>query len=49
MILAEAGLPLSAIIKICQANRHPVLLVENGQLLGVCGETEILKALSGDR
>ena len=49
MILAEAGLPLSAIIKICQANRHPVLLVENGQLLGVCGETEILKALSGER
>ncbi|QUD88678.1 choline ABC transporter ATP-binding protein [Phenylobacterium montanum] len=49
MILAEAGLPLSAIIKICEANRHPVLLVENGRLLGVCGEAEILKALSGDR
>ena len=49
MILAEAGLPLSAIIRICQANRHPVLLVDDGRLLGVCGETEILKALSGER
>lgn len=48
MVLAEAGLPLSAIIRICQANSHPVLLVENGQLLGVCGETEILRALSGE-
>jgi glycine betaine/proline transport system ATP-binding protein len=47
MVLAEAGLPLSTIIRICQANSHPVLLVENGQLCGVCGETEILKALSG--
>ena len=47
MVLAEAGLPLSAIIRICQANSHPVLLVENGQLRGVCGETEILRALSG--
>jgi glycine betaine/proline transport system ATP-binding protein len=47
MVLAEAGLPLSAIIRICQANSHPVLLVENGQLRGICGETEILRALSG--
>jgi len=47
MVMAEPGLPLSAIIRICQANSHPVLLVENGRFQGVCGETEILRALSG--
>ncbi|MDR3507182.1 MAG: choline ABC transporter ATP-binding protein [Caulobacteraceae bacterium] len=47
MILAEAGLPLSTIIRICQANSHPVLLVEDGRLQGICGQTEILRALSG--
>ena len=47
MVMAEPGLPLSTIIRICQANSHPVLLVENGRFQGVCGETEILRALSG--
>ena len=47
MVLAEAGLPLSTIIRICQANSRPVLMVEDGQFRGVCGETEILRALSG--
>jgi hypothetical protein len=46
MVLAEAGLPLSTIIRICQANSHPVLLVQDGRFQGVCGETEILRALS---
>jgi glycine betaine/proline transport system ATP-binding protein len=47
LILAEPGLPLSAIIRLCQANSHPVLMIEEGRLCGVCGETEILRALSG--
>jgi glycine betaine/proline transport system ATP-binding protein len=47
MVMAEPGLPLSTIIRICQANSHPVLLVEDGRFQGVCGETEILRALSG--
>jgi glycine betaine/proline transport system ATP-binding protein len=47
MVLAEAGLPLSTIIRICQANHHPVLMIQDGRLCGVCGETEILRALSG--
>jgi glycine betaine/proline transport system ATP-binding protein len=46
MVLAEAGLPLSTIIRIRQANSHPVLLVQDGRFQGVCGETEILRALS---
>lgn len=47
MILAEAGLPLSTIIRLCQSNSHPVLLMDNGQVQGVCGQSEILRALSG--
>jgi hypothetical protein len=47
LILAEPGLPLSTIIRLCQANSHPVLMVDQGRLCGVCGETEIVQALSG--
>jgi hypothetical protein len=47
LILAEPGLPLSAIIRLCQANSHPVLMIDQGRLCGVCGETEIVQALSG--
>jgi glycine betaine/proline transport system ATP-binding protein len=47
LVLAEADLPLGAIIRICQANSHPVLMVQDGRLCGVCGQTEILRALSG--
>jgi glycine betaine/proline transport system ATP-binding protein len=47
LVMAEAHLPLSALIRICQANGHPVLIVQDGRLRGVCGEAEILRALSG--
>jgi len=47
LIFAPPGLPLATIIRLCQANSHPVVMVENGRMCGVCGETEILRALSG--
>jgi glycine betaine/proline transport system ATP-binding protein len=46
MVVAEASLPLSAIIRICHANHHPVLMIQDGCFCGVCGGTEILRALS---
>jgi len=45
-IVAPASLPLQSIIRLRRATGHPVLLVEDGQLLGVCGENEILGALA---
>jgi glycine betaine/proline transport system ATP-binding protein len=40
---------LSAIIKLRNATGHPVLLVDDGRLLGVCDEFEIIRALAGER
>jgi hypothetical protein len=31
------------------ATGHPVLLVEDGRLAGVCDEAEIIRALAGER
>jgi glycine betaine/proline transport system ATP-binding protein len=45
-MVAPASLPLQAIIRLRRATGHPVLLVEDGTLLGVCGESEILGALA---
>lgn len=49
MALAPASLSLHAIIRLCQATGHPVLLEEGGAIVGVCGETEIIRALAGSR
>jgi hypothetical protein len=32
-----------------QLTGHPVLLAEEGRILGVCGEAEIIRALAGSR
>jgi hypothetical protein len=32
-----------------QSTGHPVLLAEDGRILGVCGEAEIIRALAGGR
>ena len=32
-----------------QATGHPVLLAEDGKIVGVCGEAEIIRALAGSR
>ena len=42
-------LSLQSIIRLRQATGHPVLLAEGGQIIGVCGETEIIRALAGSR
>jgi glycine betaine/proline transport system ATP-binding protein len=47
--VAPASLSLQSIIHLRQSTGHPVLLAENGRILGVCGETEIIRALAGGR
>ena len=45
--VAPASLSLQSIIHLRQTTGHPVLLVEEGRILGVCGEAEIIRALAG--
>ncbi|HVC02870.1 MAG TPA: choline ABC transporter ATP-binding protein [Steroidobacteraceae bacterium] len=47
--LAPASLSLHEIIRLRQSAGHPVLLGEQGRVIGVCGEQEILAALAGSR
>jgi glycine betaine/proline transport system ATP-binding protein len=49
LAVAPASLSLQSIIHLRQATGHPVLLVEDGKILGVCGEAEIIRALAGGR
>jgi glycine betaine/proline transport system ATP-binding protein len=49
LAVAPASLSLQSIIQLRQSTGHPVLLVEDGKILGVCGETEIIRALAGGR
>ncbi|MGH8129424.1 MAG: choline ABC transporter ATP-binding protein [Steroidobacteraceae bacterium] len=46
VIVAPASLSLQALIQLRRRTGHPVLLAEDGQVLGVCGETEIIGALA---
>jgi glycine betaine/proline transport system ATP-binding protein len=46
VVVAPAELPLQSLIHLRRRTGHPVLLAEGGRLLGVCGETEIIAALS---
>ncbi len=46
VIVAPASLSLQAIIELRRATGHPVVLAADGQLLGVCSETEIIGALA---
>jgi glycine betaine/proline transport system ATP-binding protein len=47
--LAPASMSLQSIIHLRQTTGHPVLLVGDGKVVGVCGETEIIRALAGGR
>jgi glycine betaine/proline transport system ATP-binding protein len=47
LAVVPASLSLQSIIRLRQATGHPVLLAENGRILGVCGEAEIIQALAG--
>jgi len=49
LAVAPGSLSLQSIIQLRQMTGHPVLLVEEGRILGVCGETEIIRALAGGR
>jgi glycine betaine/proline transport system ATP-binding protein len=49
LAVAPASLSLQSIIQLRQTTGHPVLLAEGGRILGVCGETEIIRALAGGR
>jgi glycine betaine/proline transport system ATP-binding protein len=46
LAVAPASLSLQSIIHLRQSTGHPVLLAEDGKILGVCGETEIIRALA---
>ena len=45
-LLAPATLNLRTLIQLRQASGHPLLLVEDGRLLGICGDAEIIQALA---
>jgi glycine betaine/proline transport system ATP-binding protein len=49
LAVAPASSSLSALIKLCNATGHPVLLVDEGRLTGICDETQIIRALAGKR
>jgi glycine betaine/proline transport system ATP-binding protein len=45
--LVPAATPLREVVRLRQATGHPVLLAEEGRLVGVCDDAEILAALCG--
>jgi glycine betaine/proline transport system ATP-binding protein len=49
LAVAPASLSLQSIIHLRQTTGHPVLLAEGGKILGVCGESEIIRALAVGR
>jgi glycine betaine/proline transport system ATP-binding protein len=49
LAVAPASSSLSALIKLRNATGHPVLLVDDGRLAGICDESEIIRALAGGR
>ncbi|MEP6886144.1 MAG: choline ABC transporter ATP-binding protein [Gammaproteobacteria bacterium] len=49
LALAPASVSLQSIIQLRQSTGHPVLLAEDGRIVGVCGEAEIIRALAGGR
>jgi glycine betaine/proline transport system ATP-binding protein len=49
LAVAPASLSLQSIIHLRQVTGHPVLLAEDGRIIGVCGEAEIIRALAGGR
>ncbi len=49
LAVAPASFSLQSIIELRQASGHPVLLTEAGEVIGVCCETEIIRALAGSR
>jgi glycine betaine/proline transport system ATP-binding protein len=49
LAVAPASFSLQSIIRLRQATGHPVLLAEEGKIVGVCNEGEIISALARSR
>jgi glycine betaine/proline transport system ATP-binding protein len=49
LAVVPASFSLHTIIRLRQRTGHPVVLSEGGRIVGVCGETEIIRALAGSR
>jgi len=49
LAIASPSLSLQEIIQLRQSTGHPVLLAAEGRIVGVCGESEIIRALAGSR
>jgi glycine betaine/proline transport system ATP-binding protein len=49
LAVVPASFSLQSIIRLRQATGHPVLLAEDGKIVGVCSEDEILGALARSR
>jgi glycine betaine/proline transport system ATP-binding protein len=49
LVVAPASFSLQSIIQLRQATGHPVVLADGGKIIGVCSETEIIRALAGSR
>jgi glycine betaine/proline transport system ATP-binding protein len=47
--VAPCELALRSIVRLAQSTGHPVVLVDGGRMAGVCTETDIVRALAGDR
>ncbi len=48
-VVAPASFSLQSIIQLRQSSGHPVLLSDGGKIIGVCCETDIIRALAGSR
>ncbi|HVN98401.1 MAG TPA: choline ABC transporter ATP-binding protein [Steroidobacteraceae bacterium] len=49
LLIVPVTTSLQRIVELCARSGHPVLLQQDGQLCGACGEAEILRALAGSR
>jgi len=49
LAVVPASFSLQSIIRLRQATGHPVLLAEDGKIVGVCNEAEIISALARSR
>ncbi len=49
LAVVPASFSLQSIIQLRQATGHPVLMSDGGRIIGVCSETEIIRALAGSR
>jgi glycine betaine/proline transport system ATP-binding protein len=49
VLVAPSSISLQSLIQLRQTTGHPVLLAEGGEVVGVCGEVEIIRALAARR